>query len=127
MPLLDEKQKRIYLAKEAESLGYGGIKEVHRRFYDNNYQGKKELQEGSFEHTRVRKCGGGRKTIVQKYSNIMAEIKVIVENSTLCSPEKILLWTTKNRRNIEKALQDKGYEISHDTISNLLRDMGYSL
>jgi hypothetical protein len=29
LPLLDEKQKRIYLAAEAESLGYGGLKAVH--------------------------------------------------------------------------------------------------
>ena len=29
LPLLDEKQKRIYLATEAEGLGYGGIKAIH--------------------------------------------------------------------------------------------------
>jgi DNA-binding MurR/RpiR family transcriptional regulator len=29
LPVLDEKQKRIYLAAEAEGLGHGGVKAVH--------------------------------------------------------------------------------------------------
>jgi transposase len=130
LPLLDEKQRRIYLATEVKSLGYGGLKAIHELTgvsMTTIIRGKKELQEGSIEQTRVRKSGGGRKTIVQKYSSIQKEIEKIIESSTLGSPEKILLWTTKSLRNIEKILQDKGYEVSHDTIGNLLRDMGYSL
>ena len=76
LTLLDEKLKRIYLAKEAESLGYGGIKEVHKLTgvsMTTIIRGKKELQEGSIKQTCVRKCGGGRKTIVQKYSSIRTD------------------------------------------------------
>ena len=29
LPLLDEKQKRIFLALEAENIGYGGVKLIH--------------------------------------------------------------------------------------------------
>jgi len=29
LPLLDEKQRRIYLAAEVESIGFGGLKAVH--------------------------------------------------------------------------------------------------
>jgi len=130
LPLLDEKQKRIYLATEAEGLGYGGIKAIHELTGVSQttiIRGKKELQEGAIEQNRVRKCGGGRKATIQKYGNIQQEIEKIISNNTFGSPEKTLLWTTKSLRNIEKALREKGFQISHDTISNVLRDMGYSL
>ena len=119
LPLLDEKQKRIYLATEAESLGFGGLKAVHKLTgvsMTTIIRGKKELQEGNLDHSRIRKSGGGRKTIEQKYSNIQDEIEQIIGSSTSGNPENILLWTTKSLRNIERALGEKGFDISHDTI-----------
>ena len=130
LPLLDEKQKRIYLATEAEGLGYGGLKAVHELTGVSKttiIRGKRELAEGAVEHKRIRRSGGGRKTIAQKYGNIQEEIAKIVGNDTLGNPEKVLLWTTKSLRNIEKALREKGIGISHDTIGNVLKEMGYSL
>ena len=67
LPLLNEKQKRIYLASEAEALGYGGISEISRITGVSRSaitRGKKELQEEnkvSGEAERLRKKGGGRK------------------------------------------------------------------
>ena len=130
LPLLDEKQRRIYLATEAAGLGHGGLKAIHNLTgvsMTTIIRGKKEIEEGDVEHGRVRKSGGGRKKIEQKYDSIKDEIDVIVGNNTFGDPEKVLCWTTKSLRNIEKVLQNKGFEISHDTIGNLLRDMGYSL
>jgi len=130
LPLLDEKQKRIYLATEVESLGRGGLQAIHDLTGVSKttiIKGKRELHEGTIEKERVRRSGGGRKAITVKYSGIREEIEKIIESETLGDPEKILLWTTKSLRNIEEALREKGFEISHDTISNLLRDMGYSL
>lgn len=67
LPHLDEKQRRIYLAAEAESLGYGGISEISRISGVSRAtitQGIKELkieQESVSGKERVRKKGGGRK------------------------------------------------------------------
>lgn len=66
MPLLNEKQKRIYLASEAEAIGYGGISKVSRISGVSRSaitRGKKELQEDITENEseRLRKKGGGRK------------------------------------------------------------------
>jgi transposase len=130
LPLLDEKQKRIYLATEAEGLGYGGLKSIHELTGVSKttiIRGKKELKEGVVVHDRIRKTGGGRKLITQKYSNIQKEIEKIVSNDTLGNPEKIIYWTTKSLRNIEKALREKGIAVSHDTVGNTLKEMGYSL
>jgi len=130
LSLLDEKQKRVYLATEAKGLGRGGVKAVHELTGVSKttiIRGKKELHEGTIEQGRIRKSGGGRKSMSQKYNGIKDEIEKIIVNDTLGNPEKVLLWTTKSLRNIEAALHENGYKISHDTIGNLLKDMGYSL
>ena len=49
LPHLDERQKRIYLAAEAEALGRGGAKEISKIFgiHQNTLTaGKKDLQSG---------------------------------------------------------------------------------
>jgi hypothetical protein len=130
LPLLDEKQKRIYLAAEADGLGYGGVKAGHELTgvpKTTVIRGRKELQEGNLGQNRVRKSGGGRKTITQKYGAVQQEIEKIIGDNTLGSPEKTLLWTTKSLRNIEKALYEKGFTVSRDTVGNQLKAMGYSL
>ena len=41
--------------------------------------------------------------------------------------ERVLPWTTKSVRNLEAVLHEKGYTVSHATIGNMLREMGYRL
>ena len=131
LPMLDEKQRRLYLAAEVKSMGRGGLKEIHELTGVSKttiIRGQKELEENNdYDDTRIRESGGGRKTITKKYENIKEELENIVNNNTYGSSEKVLLWTTKSLRNIEKVLNEKGFEISHDTIGNLLRELGYSL
>ena len=131
LPFLDEKQRRIYLAAEAESIGFGGVKAVHELTGISKttiIKGKKELRDSNdADDGRIRKGGGGRKSITEKYTGINAEIENLVNCETFGNPENVLLWTTKSLRNIEKALNEKGFEVSHDTIGNLLKELGYSL
>jgi hypothetical protein len=78
IPLLDEKQRRIYLATEAEGLGRGGLKAVHELTGVSKttiIRGKKALREGAVEHNRIRKPGGGRKTIAQNIIISMRELR----------------------------------------------------
>ena len=130
LPLLNEKQKRVYLATEAESLGYGGISTVHKLTGVSPttiIRGKKDISNGTASNARIRKAGGGRKSIKETYGDIKDELEKLVGNETSGNPEKVLLWTTKSLRNLEKALRAKDFKISHDTIGNLLVEMGYSL
>jgi transposase len=131
LPLLDEKQRRLFLALEANSIGHGGVKLIHEitgMSQTTIIRGKKELESGEGTiGTGIRKSGGGRKGIAQKYEGIIAAIEGIVADETYGNPEQALAWTTKSLRNIENVLHGKGYEISHDTIGNMLREMGYSL
>ena len=64
LPLLNEKQKRIYLASEAEAIGYGGISEVSRISGMSRRaisRGMKEIKSENISLESIRKEGGGRK------------------------------------------------------------------
>ena len=131
LPLLNEKQKRLYLAAEAESIGHGGVKAIHELTKVSQttiIQGKRDLRSNTaIESNRIRKCGGGRKPVVTKQENIKQEIETLLTNKTYGNPENPIFWTTKSLRNIAEILMEKGYKISHDTVGNILKDMGYSL
>ena len=127
LPILNERQKRIFLAAEAESLGHGGVKAIHKLTdvsMTTIIQGKKELTKGEgLDKGRVRKSGGGRKPVTEKYVDIRKEIEKIVGSETFGNPEAVLLWTTKSLRNIQEALQKSGIKVSHVTIGNLLKEV----
>ncbi|MDR1309126.1 MAG: hypothetical protein LBL95_04425 [Deltaproteobacteria bacterium] len=130
LPLLDEKTRRIYLAKESEGLGHGGLKAVHELTGVSKttiIKAKKEIAEGTYIHGRIRKSGAGRKTITQKYPKINEEIIRIIENKPSDSPEGYISWTTESLRDIKKTLNEKGLDVSHGTLGDLLKDMGYCL
>ena len=111
MPLLDEKQRRIFLASEALSYGYGGISKVSGISgvsIPTIRRGIKEIQFGqSIETGRIRKAGGGRKSVEDIYPEIMEKIKEIVDGNTYGSPEKVLSWTTLSLHDIQRLLLDK--------------------
>ena len=131
LPLLDERQKRIFLALEANALGRGGVKCIHEISGVSQttiIRGKKELEEREAgNNDRIRKPGGGRKRITDKYGDIKDEIEKIVADTTYGNPENPLTWTTKSLRNLKECLEEKGYEIKHDTVGKILKELGYSL
>jgi transposase len=131
VPLLDEKQKRIFLALEANALGRGGVKLMHEisgASQTTIIRGKKEVAEGKTGNTnRIRKGGGGRKKLTEKYGGIKDEVEKIVADTTYGNPENPLAWTTKSLRKLKECLEEKGYAIKHDTVGKILKELGYSL
>ena len=131
LPLLTEKQRRIYLSIEAEHFGYGGITKVSNLSGVSRVvitKGKKELKETKKAPIKSsRKKGGGRKKAVDKHPEIKAELKKIIEPHTRGEPESPLLWTSKSLRKIAKELNAKGYSISYRVVGEILKDEGFSL
>jgi transposase len=133
LPYLNERQRRIYLATEAESLGYGGISEISRLSGVSRVtitQGLKDLKQKSLEqdcNTRCRKKGGGRKRVTALYPSILNELKLLLYAHTKGNPENPLLWTSKSVRKLQSNLATKGIEVCHRTICDLLKELGYSL
>lgn len=130
MPLLNEKQLRRYLGSEAEALGFGGIQiisEISGKARSTISLGIKENQIDEPDTNRIRRVGGGRKSIKEKYPEIKQEIANIVKDSTFGNPENPLTYTTKSTRKIKQILNEKGYEIGYNVVGNLLEECGYSL
>ncbi|MGH7238784.1 MAG: ISAzo13 family transposase [Candidatus Saccharimonadales bacterium] len=139
LPILNERQKRLYLAIEAEQIGHGGVKQVAEASMISRktiIKGKKELEEterteGSElieeESQRIRKPGAGRKNIKEKEPDLFHSLELLLEPVTRGHPESVLKWTCLSTRTLAAALQKEGYEVSHTKVSELLGEAGFSL
>src|SRR5665647_2877763 len=76
--------------------------------------------------------GRGGKQRVAKLAGVsraglIEALESIVTPHTRGDPMKVLLWSSKSLRNIEKLLKEKGYMVSYVTVGELLKSLGYSL
>ncbi len=136
IPYLNEHQRRIYLAAEAESLGRGGITAisnltgVHRNTISAGLKELRlgeEFQDNEISSGRVRRSGGGRKTAAQSQQGIIEALDCLIDNSSYGNPENPLRWTTKSLRNLADELTKEGFSVSHNTVGKLLKELGFSL
>ena len=145
--LLDERQLRIYLAAEAEAIGWGGgtkISQIAGVDKDTLTAGKKDLEavrnapeerRSIFRHQgvhvdeqqRVRKPGGGRKSIRETQPGIVEALLKLVDNTTYGNPENPLQWTVKSCRVLAEELEKEGYKASHTKVADLLAEEGFTL
>jgi hypothetical protein len=131
MPLLNEKQRRLFLASEAKAYGWGGVSKVSRLSGVSRTTlraGLVELEGGeAIDVSRVRKTGGGRHSVEDNIPDIQEKIHEIVDASTYGPPEKVLSWTTESLRKIQtRLLKEYGINVSFKTVGAVLEDMGYS-
>lgn len=132
---LNEKLRRLFAANEAKVFGHGGITIAQKATgvaRNSIKQGLKELSNKeerivSSPVTRIRKVGGGRKASVKKDKKLRVALENLVEPSTLGDPESVLRWTCKSLRQLESELRSQGFSVSHTSVGNLLKEMGYSL
>jgi transposase len=129
-PHLTERQRRLAAAIDARSLGYGGISRVARVTGMSRvtiHQGLAELDRGELPAERSRRPGGGRKKIQDEDPLVLKELQALVDPSTRGDPMSPLRWTCKSTRQLARALADTGHVVSHTTVAETLRDLGYSL
>jgi transposase len=134
-PFLNERQRRILAAIEAQILGYGGacrVAKVTGLSRNTVAAGTVELERGSVEDVaavkeRIRRPGGGRKRTIQKDPMLKADLEQLIEPVTRGDPESALLWTCKSVRRLADELKKMGHETSHRMVAELLNEMGYSL
>lgn len=130
-PDFNERSRRRWAGFQARKFGHGGQAIVHRATgisYPTIRKGIKEITSGEeVKRRRVRRAGGGRKSIVYKQPGIVQALQDLVESTTRGDPESSLRWTCKSVRKIQLALIAQGYSLSHQTVSVLLAEQGYSL
>lgn len=128
---LTEKGKRLWAAAESLSYGHGGVILVSQATNiarSTIHRGIKEIQTGNTSIEKgIRKPGGGRKKLSEKQEKLMNTLNGLVEPTSRGDPESPLRWTCKSTRNLEKELQNQGYEIGYRTIAHLLHGLEYSL
>lgn len=130
-PLLDERGRRRYAAAEALAAGRGGITAVSQITgvaRSTIGRGLAELRSGAaIESDRIRKPGGGRKSLTARDPTLLDDLRSLVEPSTRGDPQAALLWTAKSLRNLAAGLRELGHRISYSVVRELLRSLGYSL
>jgi hypothetical protein len=132
LPRLNERDRRLALASEARSWGYGGVAAVHRATGVSKttiHRGLNDLEADPERGIpdRVRAVGGGRKKAEESNPELLDALDALIEPETRGDPESALRWTTKSTRNLADALTDSGHEISHSVVAKILRGHGYSL
>ena len=134
LPVLNEKQKRLYLASEALEIGRGGIAQVSRASGTARSviaAGIKDLRDCDVKvisvDAPIRRKGAGRKPITETPPGIEEALDKLVGDDTFGNPENPLRWTTKSLRKLAEELCEQGFKIAYRKVGYLLQKMGYSL
>jgi len=130
LPRLNEKQRRLLLAAEAQALGHGGIARVARAAGVSRptiHKALLELTQPDAAPERVRQVGGGRKLLQDQDPTLLADLEALVDPDTRGDPMSPLRWTCKSTRQLAAALSDRGHPVSHRAVAALLQAAGYSL
>lgn len=132
-PLLHERFRRLFGAMLARSYGLGGVTVVHeatglaRSTLGRGLTELEQLEQGAELGDRIRRPGGGRKRAADADPSLAVALRAMVDPVTRGDPEAPLLWVAKSTRALAGALREQGYQVSHETVRQLLRSWGFSL
>lgn len=130
-PLLDERARRLMAGTEALAIGRGGVAAVARATglaLTTVTRGVADVRAGErIDRGRVRRSGAGRPPIEQRDPTLRGDLEALIEPTTRGDPESPLRWTTRSVRSLAAELRRQGHAVSHQTVSELLHDLGYSL
>ena len=119
---LNEKSRRLWAATEANSIGWGGIGVVSKATgmsYPTIRKGIKELLDDKVDTIRLRKKGGGRKSIIEKDKGVLRTLDKLICPYTKGDPESPLRWTSKSTYKLSKALKEASYQVSPSSVGRI--------
>jgi hypothetical protein len=130
-PHLDERERRLFAATEANGAGYGGIAAVARITGiapSTIGRGRDDLAGGErLEAGRIRRAGGGRKSLVETNPDLVPALLALVEPTERGDPMTPLRWTGKSLRRLATELRAQGHAVSHTVVGELLTQQHFSL
>jgi len=135
-PVMDERVRRQWAAAEAAAVGWGGIAAVVAATgmsHNTIARGRQELHERARKPRlrvagkRIRRIGGGRKSIIDSDPSILESLEALVEPLTRGDPESPLRWTCKSTSRLAEELRIQGHHVGERTVAMLLHRAGYSL
>src|SRR3954451_10335634 len=124
-PHLDERARRLLAATEARAAGYGGIAAVSQATGLAPSTIGRGLQDLAAETPlapgRVRRAGGGRKTLVDSDPALRADLLKLVEPDARGDPMSPLRWTCKSLRRLAAELANLGHQVSRTVLGDRLK------
>jgi hypothetical protein len=130
LPRLDERSRRLVLGAVARAAGDGGIGAVAKAAgaaWQTVASGAAELGSGEAAPPgRVRRPGGGRKTLEEHEPRLIPALRELLEASTRGDPGSPLLWTTLSVRDLAAALTRARYRCGKGAVLRLLHAEGFS-
>jgi hypothetical protein len=131
---MDERLRRQWAAAEARELGRGGVTAVACATGMSRTTitvGGRELElpikQREQEALRVRRPGGGRRSLAQTDPDLLAALEALVEPVTRGDPESPLRWTCKSTAKLAAELTRQKHPVSDRTVATMLKQAGYSL
>ena len=133
--VMDEQMRRLWAATEARALGYGGVSTVARAVGltratitagMKELGGARQLVPMAPKH-RVRRKGAGRPRATDIDAGLRPALEQLVEPMTRGHSMSPLRWTCKSVRTLAAELTRRGHAVSHQTVSEMLHSLGYSL
>jgi transposase len=129
-PELDERSRRVWAAAEAMELGWGGASAVAKATGLSRTTiraGIADLQQPPQDLSRVRRPGGGRKSLTAHDPQLPSALESLVEPTERGEPDSPLRWTIRSARVLAETLTRQGHPVSHSTVASLLQEAGFSL
>lgn len=130
-PLVDERARRLMAGTEALAVGRGGVAAVARATglaRTTVQRGADDVRAGERAgRGRARRPGAGRPPIERRDPTLRADLEAPIEPTARGDPDSPLRWTTRSVRSLADGLRRGGHAVSHQTVSELLKGMGYSL
>ena len=125
---LDERGRRLFAAAEARAAGRGGIAGVARATGiapSTIGRGLMDLARPELAGGRVRRAGGGRRSLARADGTLLEDLQRIIEPSTVGDPMRPLLWVSKSHAKLAAALRDMGHALAESSVPSLLEQLHY--
>src|SRR6516164_7945341 len=126
---LDERGRRLFAAAEVRTAGRGGlalVSTITGLARSTINRGKQDLDAQPLPKGRVRRAGGGRRSVCENDPGLMPALERLVEPATLGDPMRPLIWVSKSTEKLAATLTEMGHPISADTVRTALVKLGFS-
>jgi hypothetical protein len=125
---LNERSRRLLVAAEAKTAGYGGIAAASRATgvaRSTIGRGLKDLADPGSLSGKVRRPGSGCPPLTVKDPTLLENLRLLVEPATMGDPMRPLLWVSKSHEKLAAALRELGHKIKKSSIPKLLGLLKY--
>ena len=119
----------MFAAAEVQAAGHGGLKIVSESTglaRSTINRGEDDLDAVPLAKGKVRRSGGGRKSVAANDPGLVPELKRLVEPALLGDPMRPLIWVSKSMDKLAEALTQTGHPVSADTVGRELAKLGFS-